>query len=110
MFRESTRKGSKNMKIKRIITALLGFPLVAILLIFGDKYVVDIAFSIVAILAVKEILNAFSKKSNPVKWIAYLACIFIAFIHIIPIEYVIRTIRNVCSNIYSGSIYSSNNN
>ena len=30
------------MDFKRIISALLGFPLVVIMLIFGNKYVVDI--------------------------------------------------------------------
>ena len=36
------------MDIKRITSALLGLPLVVIILVFGNKYVVDIAFAIVA--------------------------------------------------------------
>lgn len=57
------------MRIKRVITALLGFPIVALILIFGNNHVVNIAFSIVAILSIKEYFYAFSKKYNPIRWI-----------------------------------------
>lgn len=77
------------MDLKRIISIILGFPIVAILLIFGNKYIVDISFSIIGIIAINEYFNAFKKISHPVKWVGYLACIFIAFIHIIPIEYLL---------------------
>lgn len=76
------------MNIKRIITSLVGFPLVAILLTLGNKYIVDIAFSIIAILSLHEFYNAFSKKANPVKWVGYFFAIIIAFIHIIPGDFV----------------------
>ena len=42
------------MDIKRITSGLLGFPLVLIILIIGDKYVVDIALAIIALLAMNE--------------------------------------------------------
>lgn len=80
------------MKIKRVLTALIGFPLVAALLILGNNYMVDIAFSITAILAIREYFHVFNKEAKPVRWIGYLSCIFIAFIHIIPREYVLRII------------------
>lgn len=82
----------KDMNLKRITSSLMGFPIVAIILIFGNNIIVDIAFSIVGIIAIKEYFNAFSKKSNPVRWVGYLACIFIAFIHIIPMKYVLLSI------------------
>jgi CDP-diglyceride synthetase len=63
------------MKITRIISGLIGFPLVVLLLVFGNIYLIDIAFAIVALIAMKEYLNAFSKKAKPVKWIR----IFILF-------------------------------
>lgn len=72
------------MNIKRITTVLIGFPLVAIVLTLGDKYIVDIAFSIIAMLSLSEFYNAFKEKANPVKWVGYLFAIVIAFIHIIP--------------------------
>ena len=77
------------MDIKRITSGLLGFPLVLIVLIIGNKYVVDVALAIIAILAIDEYFNAISKISKPVRWIGYISCISIALIHIIPEEYLV---------------------
>ena len=75
------------MDIKRLTSGLLGFPLVLLVLLIGDKIVVDIALSIIALLGMNEYLNAVSKVSNPVKWISYVSCSSIAIIHIVPQEY-----------------------
>lgn len=74
------------MDIKRISSALLGFPLVLVILLIGNKYIVDIALSIIAILAIDEYFNAIKKVSKPVKWIGYISCISIALVHVIPQE------------------------
>ena len=76
------------MDIKRLTSGLLGFPLVLIIFIIGNKFVVDIAMAIIAILAMSEYFNAVSKISKPVKWIGYLSCLSIACIHLIPEEYI----------------------
>ena len=75
------------MDIKRLTSGLLGFPLVLIVLLIGDKIVVDIALAIIALLAISEYFNAISKVSKPVKWIGYVSCLSIAIIHIVPEEY-----------------------
>ena len=75
------------MNIKRIMSALIGFPLVAIVLILGNQYIIDIAFSIIAILSLNEFYNAFKETSKPMRWIGYVFAIGIAFIHIIPTAY-----------------------
>ena len=75
------------MDMKRITSALLGFPLVLVVLLLGNKIVVDVALSIIALLAMSEYFNAVKKISNPVKWLGYVSCFSIAFIHIIPQEY-----------------------
>lgn len=75
--------------MSRIISALILFPLVVVLLIFGDIYVIDIAFSVIALMAMNEYFNAFKEKANPVKWLGYVSCILIAFIHIIPADKVV---------------------
>lgn len=75
------------MDIKRITSALLGFPIVLLVLLIQNKYVVDIALTAIAFLSLSEYFNAVSKISNPVKWVGYLCCISIAFIHIIPPEW-----------------------
>lgn len=80
------------MDIKRITSALLGFPLVIIILVFGNKYVVDISFAVIAAMSLHEYYNAFKGKANPVKWIGYLACSLIACIHIFPLEHAITIV------------------
>lgn len=83
------------MDIKRVTSALLGFPLVVIILTFGNKYVVDICLALIALLAMQEYFNAVQKEAKPMRWLGYLSCIFIALIHILPErlpEYVIHNI------------------
>lgn len=72
------------MDIKRITSALLGFPLVVIILTFGNKYVVDIFLAFIAMLGMQEYFNAVSKEAKPVRWIGYLTCLVISLIHIVP--------------------------
>ena len=70
------------MDIKRVTSALLGFPLVVIILTFGNKYVVDIFLAGIALLAMQEYFNAIQKECKPIRWLGYLSCLFIALIHI----------------------------
>jgi len=72
------------MDIKRITSILLGFPLVVIILTFGNKYIVDICLAFIAMLAMQEYFNAISKDAKPVRWIGYVSCLFIALVHIVP--------------------------
>lgn len=74
------------MDIKRITSALLGFPIVLVILLIGNKYVVDVALAIIAIFAIDEYFNAVSKVSKPVKWLGYVSCSSIALIHVVPQE------------------------
>ena len=74
------------MDIKRITSGLLGFPLVLIILLIGNRYIVDIALAIIALLAMNEYFNAVQKVSNPVRWLGYLSCFSIALIHLVPEE------------------------
>ena len=77
------------MDIKRITSGLLGFPLVLIVLLIGNVYVVDVALAIIAILAMDEYFNAIAKIAKPVRWIGYLSCMSIALIHVIPETYLL---------------------
>jgi len=52
------------MDLKRIFSALIGFPLVAIILIFGNKYLVDIAVSIIAMLSLHEYFHSFKEQTQ----------------------------------------------
>ena len=80
------------MDIKRITSGLIGFPVVAIILILGNKYIVDVVFSIIAILCIHEFYKSFSVKSKPVQSIGYIMGAFIAAIHIIPIKFIMPLI------------------
>lgn len=80
------------MKLKRILSGVIGLPIVALILILGNIYVIDVVFSIVAIIAIHEYFNSFKENCKPVKWIGYLSCILIAFIHVIPREYLLTTL------------------
>lgn len=84
-----------NMDIKRVISALLGFPLVVIILTFGNKYVVDIFLAIIAAIAMQEFFNAVEKESKPVRWVGYLSCLAVALIHIIPEKLPTEIVDNI---------------
>lgn len=57
---ENKTKGTINkMNIKRFLSGIILFPVVALIIIFGNKYVVDIAIAIVAILSIHEFYKAF---------------------------------------------------
>ena len=75
------------MKLKRILSGIIGLPIVGLILIFGDIYLIDAIFAIVALISIHEYLKAFSKDAKPVKLIAYLSCLIIPFLHIIHKEY-----------------------
>ncbi len=73
------------MDFKRITSALLGLPMVIIVLLLGNKYVIDFALAIIAGISLHEYYNAF-KEYKPIKWIGYLGAILICFVHIISTE------------------------
>lgn len=80
------------MKAKRYITGLIGFPIVALVLILGNKYVIDVAFSIVAAISIYEYYNALKLQAKPIVWLGYVACALIALIHVLPVDYLITII------------------
>ena len=43
-------KAKKKINVTRIVSGLILFPLVAIILIWGNKYLVDVVISLIAIL------------------------------------------------------------
>ena len=82
------------MDFKRILSAIIGLPVVAAILVLGNKHIVDVVVAIIAVIAMYEFFHAISKKAKPVKWLGYFACISIAFIHIIPNEYLYNAIAS----------------
>ncbi len=76
------------MDIKRILTTVLGLPLVVVIIIFGNNMVIDAFFGIVALISIKEYFDAFAKSKNakPIRWIGYLIAISIAFLRLFHLQ------------------------
>ena len=72
--------------LKRVITSLVGFPIVILVFVAGNKYIIDIITAIIAIIAMKEYIKCVSNKSKVISWISYLSVASIALIHVIPKE------------------------
>ena len=85
----------KKINVTRIVSGLILFPLVAVVLIWGNKYLVDVLISLIAILSLHEFYNAFKGKANPVEIIGYIAAVSIAFIHVIPVSWMLKIIGAV---------------
>jgi len=81
-----TVKKTGNSNLKRISSALIGFPLVVLIMVIGNKHVINVCLAVIAILSMSEYLNAASKKSNPIKWISYLSCGLISLLGLLPTE------------------------
>ena len=82
----------KNMKLKRVLSGVIGFPIVALIFIYGNKYIIDAFIGIISIIAMYEYLKCLSVDYKPVKWVAYIPCLLIPFLHVIPKEYLLTTI------------------
>ena len=80
-------KKSKDSNWKRVSSALIGFPLVVLICIIGNKYLIGVSLALIAMLSMHEYLQAAAKKSNPVKWVSYLSCALIALIPFVSQEH-----------------------
>lgn len=80
------------MNIKRLLSGTILFPIFAVIMIFGNKYVIDVFVSIIAILSLHEFYKAFKGKANPITWLGYIIAIGISFIHIIPSNIMLMSI------------------
>lgn len=80
------------MKLKRILSGLIGFPIVALIFIYGNTYIIDAFIAVISIIAMYEYLKCLSVDYKPVKWIAYIPCFLIPFLHVIPKEYLLTIV------------------
>lgn len=65
------------MDLKRVLTTVLGLPIVALLFVLGNQYVIGIAVLIASIISMYEYFEAVKKVSKPIQWVGYLANIYI---------------------------------
>ena len=83
------------MNIKRILTTVVGLPIVIFIIALNQPILINILMSIVAIRSIYEITNCAKNKNHKIiSWIGYIYAILIAFINILPIklEYVIYSV------------------
>ena len=80
------------MDLKRILTSVIGLPLVVLILIIGNKYIVDILMMIVAIICMKEYFTVIEKVAHPVKAIGYLSTIIIALVSVLSDEIIMTVV------------------
>ena len=85
---EENNEKSKTKTLKRYLTTLVGLPLVFVVFVFSNNYVMDVALAIVAICMMHEYLHCFksTEKANPTAWISYACCALIGLTHLIKEE------------------------
>lgn len=74
------------MNLKRIITTVIGLPIVILVFVFSNKYIIDVAIAIIAIIAMNEYIKCVSHKTKVISWISYLSVASIALVHVVPTE------------------------
>ena len=74
------------MNLKRLLTSLIGFPIVVLLIALGNAPIIDFSIMIVAIVCMYEYIGVVSKVCNPIKWIMYLSTVIIFLISVLPIN------------------------
>lgn len=80
------------MDLKRILTAVLGLPFVILIIVFGNKYLLDTLLTIIAIICMHEYLSVIEKVSHPVKWIAYLSTLGVSAVSFLSQEVLMKVI------------------
>ncbi len=79
------------MDVKRILTAVIGLPLVTLILIFGNTYVIDVLMMILAVICMNEYYVVISKIAHPIKWVGYLSTVIIALVSVLNITNTLTT-------------------
>ena len=80
MVKEKQNK-SKNKSFLRVTSSLLGFPIFALIIIFGNALVIDILLAVVAIISSYEYAHCFksTNKANPSSWYLYTVSALLVF-------------------------------
>ena len=74
------------MKIKRVLSGVFGLPIIALLLVFGNKYILDVFLAVIAMISIHEYMKSMEEKAKPVKWLGYVLAASISVIHLVPLE------------------------
>ncbi len=80
------------MDFKRILTSVIGLPLVILILVFGNIYVFDILMMVIAIICITEYFIVIEKVAHPIKIIGYLSTLIIALASVLSVDMVATVI------------------
>lgn len=80
------------MNLKRTLTALIGLPIIIVLIVLGNKYILDVIVNIVAIICMYEYFHVIEKVAHPIKWIGYASTIIISVVSIIGTQNSVQVI------------------
>ena len=65
------------MNLKRVLTTVIGLPIVIIVLLLGNEYVIGGIALVASIICMYEYFNAVKKVCKPIQWVGYLSNILI---------------------------------
>ena len=65
------------MDLKRVLTTIIGLPIVILAFTFGNQYLIGMIIFIASIICMYEYFNVVKKVSKPIEWIGYLSNILI---------------------------------
>ena len=71
------------MNLKRTLTALIGLPIIILIIVFGNKYILDVVVNVVAIICMYEYFRVIEKVAHPIKWVGYASTIIISLVSLL---------------------------
>ena len=80
------------MNIKRILTTIVGIPIIIAILTLANPIIIDAFLAIVAIRSIYEYSKCAEKTCKIISWLSYIPAVLIAFVHIIPKEVWLKVI------------------
>ena len=80
------------MNLKRVLTTLIGMPIVGAILIFANKYVIDFILMAISIICMYEYFTVISKVAHPIKWVGYISTIIVALIAFLSVQTIMQIV------------------
>ena len=73
------------MNIKRVLTTVIGLPIVVAVILVSNTYIIDAILTIVALIGMHEYIKCCSSKdAKIIKWVSYISTFVIAIAHVVP--------------------------
>lgn len=73
------------MNVKRVLTTVIGLPIVVAVILVSNTYIIDAILTVVALIAMHEYIKCCSSKdAKIIKWVSYISTFIIAIVHVVP--------------------------